>query len=127
MRVKNDFFAFESTLRNGSFVAVGDVDGDGRGDVIVGAGPGGAPRVVAFGGVQDSLIASFFAGDLNNRGGVPVAARNVDADTRAEIVAGSSAGSTPGVGVYKISSGTASQVSSFLAFESSFLGGVFVG
>ncbi len=127
MRVKNDFFAFESTLRNGTFVAVGDVDGDGRGDVIVGAGPGGAPRVVAFGGVQDSLIASFFAGDLNNRGGVPVAARNVDADTKVEIVAGSAAGSTPGVGVYKIISGAASQVSSFLAFESSFLGGVFVG
>ena len=44
-----DFFAFEQTLRNGVFVAAGDLDGDGFADLIAGGGPGGGPRVTAFG------------------------------------------------------------------------------
>ena len=37
----NDFFAFEQSLRNGVYVSVGDVNGDGYGDLVFGAGPGG--------------------------------------------------------------------------------------
>jgi hypothetical protein len=44
-RLVGDFFAFEDTLRNGVFVAVGDANGDGQADLIFGAGPGGGPRV----------------------------------------------------------------------------------
>ena len=73
------------------------------------------------------MIASFFVGDTNGRGGVPVAARNVDGDTKVEVIAGSAAGSAPGVGVYKVIGSSASQTSGFLAFEAAFTGGVFVG
>src|SRR5207237_2432808 len=72
-----DFFAFESTLRNGVFPAVGDLNGDGCGDLIFGAGPGGSPRVLALdgraaqAGVQSEL-ANFFAGDASSRLGVEV-------------------------------------------------------
>src|SRR5436309_983172 len=45
-----DRFVFEQTLRNGVFVAAGDVDGDGFADVVVGGGPGGGPRVFALSG-----------------------------------------------------------------------------
>ncbi len=45
-----DFFAFEQSLRNGAFVAAGDVDGDGQADLALGGGPGGAPRVRLLGG-----------------------------------------------------------------------------
>ncbi|MFO0851926.1 MAG: VCBS repeat-containing protein [Gemmataceae bacterium] len=87
-RLVPDFFAFENTLRNGTFVAVGDLNRDGFGDLVFGAGPGGAPRVRAasgqgilvtqIGSLDDATavgvpLANFFAGDSASRGGVRVA------------------------------------------------------
>ncbi|MBX9627941.1 MAG: VCBS repeat-containing protein [Gemmataceae bacterium] len=93
-----DFFAFEPGLRNGTFAAVGDIDGDGRGDLIAGAGPGGGPRVLVFNGRElvagrQTVLANFFAGSAAERSGVPVAATNLDDDTRADVLTGTGAGS----------------------------------
>jgi hypothetical protein len=93
-----DFFVFEDVLRNGVFVAVGDTDGDGFGDLIAGAGPGGGPRVLVLSGAgllggQRVTLANFFAGPDTVRGGVPVAARNLDGDARADLLTGTGAGS----------------------------------
>ena len=94
-RVKlfNDFFAFEQTLRNGAFIAVGDVNGDGKADIIAGGGPGGGPRVTVFNsatlissnGATLTPLANFFAGDTGNRLGVQVAVKDVDGDNKADI------------------------------------------
>jgi hypothetical protein len=58
-----DFFAFEPGLRNGAFVAAGDVTGDGRADLAFGGGPGGAPRVRLFDGAALLAAASFASPD----------------------------------------------------------------
>ena len=79
-----------------------------------------------FAGVSPALVGSFFAGDVNDRRGVPVAARNVDADVKAEIIAGAAAGGPPGVGIFEFTGG-ADQENGFMAFDAAFLGGVFVG
>ena len=89
----NDFFLFEPALRNGAFVAVGDVDGDGFADVVGGGGPGGGPRVYALSGAdllagRDRVLANFFAGNEDNRGGVRVSVKNLDGDARADVVVG---------------------------------------
>jgi hypothetical protein len=94
-----DFFVFEPSLRNGVFAASGDLNGDGRAEVIAGAGPGGGPRVLALDANQvlagnfvdaiNSPVANFFAGDVANRGGIRVVAKNLDGDRLADLVVGS--------------------------------------
>jgi hypothetical protein len=137
-KLVNDFFLFEETLRNGAFVAVGDIDGDGFADLIGGGGPGGGPGVLGLSGFDltqqggtFTTIANFFAGPDSNRGGVPVATKDIDGDHRADITAGAGEGAQSVVTTYLGSTITPSaappEYQRFLVFESSFLGGVFVG
>ena len=137
-----DFFIFggsdAQTLRNGVFLAAGDLNGDGFADLIAGGGPGGGPRVLAVDGrslVQNGsanpvTLANFFGGDPNSRGGIRVTAKDLDNDGKAEVIVGSgdNAGSLvtvyPGKGLSPTAQPQASQA--FNAFDDG-LNGVFVG
>lgn len=96
-RLTADFFAFEPAMQTGANVAVADLNGDGRGEVIAGAGNGGAPRVTAFDGRAlaagtRAVVADFFAMDPGGRGGVRVAALDLNGDARPDVVTGSGQG-----------------------------------
>jgi hypothetical protein len=110
-------------FHGGVYVAAGDVDGDGRDDVITGAGAGGGPHVKAYSGVDGSLIASFFAFHAGFTGGVRVGAGDVDRDGRLEIIAGAGPGGGPHVRAFSVGGG---EVAGFFAFDLVFTGGVFV-
>jgi len=79
------FRAFVGNFHAGVYVAAGDVDGDGRADIIVGAGEGARPIVRVFSGMTGARIGQFFARGHRDRHGVRVAAGDMDGDGRAEI------------------------------------------
>src|SRR5206468_1327213 len=66
------FFAYDPTFGGGVRVAADDLNGDGRADVITGAGPGGGPHVKVYDGSSGVQLRSFFAYDPTFLGGVYV-------------------------------------------------------
>jgi hypothetical protein len=118
------FYAYDPGFSGGVFVAAGDVTGDGRDDIITGAGPGGGPHVRVFDGATGSEVGGFYAYDPGFDGGVFVAAGDVTGDGRAEIMTGAGPGGGPHVRV--IDGLTLAPVHDFLAYHPGFAGGVAV-
>ena len=134
-KIFGDFFAFEQTLRNGIFVTAGDLNGDGFADLIAGGGPGGGPRVLAFDGKSlltntQVNLANFFGGNVDSRGGIRVAVKDLDGDAQADLVVGSGAAAgsrvTGYLGKNITASGTPPAQFDFDTIAG-FNGGVFVG
>src|SRR5205823_4533252 len=90
-----EFFAYDPTFGGGVSVAAADLTGDGKADIVTGAGPGGGPHVKAFDVNAGKELASYYAYDASFRGGVNVAAGDVDGDGLGDIVTGAGPGGGP--------------------------------
>jgi hypothetical protein len=122
----SQFYAYSPSFNGGVHVAVGDVNGDGKAEIITGAGAGGGPHVRIFdaasGQQMAGLASSFYAYNANFRGGVFVATGDIDADGRAEIITGAGAGGGSHVRVFRASNGQ--ELAGFFAYDLQFTGGV---
>jgi protocatechuate 3,4-dioxygenase beta subunit len=120
-----DFAPFEASFTGGVNITAGDFNGDGTPDIGVGAEVGGGPRAQIFDGKTGAAVVNTFAFEATFRGGVRVAAQDVNGDGRAELVA------TPGPGggarVRVIDAATLQDLDAFYAFEPNFVGGAYVG
>ncbi len=119
---------FEATFTGGVNVATGDINGDGTDDIIVGTGVGGGPRVVVIDGTNQKILADFFTYEPTFRGGVNVAAGDVNGDGFMDVITGSGNGGGPRVrvidGAELTQNNNPAVIADFFAFESSFRGGV---
>lgn len=122
--VLQDFFAFESTFTGGVYVGAADVTGDGRADIVVGAGSLGAPRVRVYDGITGAVVRDFFAYDPNFRGGVRVGAGDLDGDGFADIV--TAPGPSGGPHVRGFDGETGAMIVEFFAFDPNYRGGMYV-
>ena len=115
---------FGSQFMGGVYVAAGDVNGDGRIDIIVGAGTSSSPVVRVFDGRSNAELVSFSAYEASYQGGVYVAAGDLNGDGKADIAVGPAANFAPVVKVFNGSGGAV--LREFSAFDPGFLGGVSV-
>jgi hypothetical protein len=132
---------FESSFTGGVYVAFGDINGDGRAEVIVTPDEGGGPVVAIYdgakitaGGTGDAaqMIRFFGIDDPNFRGGARAASADINNDGYDDLVVAAGFGGGPRVAVFSGQSlvggsEPAKFVGDFFVFEQTLRNGVFIG
>lgn len=123
-RIRPSFLAFDRNFRGGLSLAVGDLDGNGTHEIMVGSGSGASPAVKIFNVDGSAPFAGFLAYSPNFRGGIRVASGDVDGNGRAEIITGTGPTGGPHVRIWNADGGLRSQ---FFPFDAHLSSGVGVG
>jgi hypothetical protein len=95
----DEFEAYASTYNKGIFVAAGDINSDGRDEIVTGTDNGGGPHVRIF-GADAKLLGTFFAYDENFRGGVRLSVGNLSSTGNASIITAAGPGGGPHLRVF---------------------------
>ena len=89
-----------------------------------GAGAGGGPAVNVYSGIDNSVLASFFAFEEDFTGGVQTAVADVNNDGISDVIVGAGAGGGPRVQVFDGATNFTTTLFDFFAFSTEFSGGV---
>ncbi len=122
-QVISSFFGMASTFTGGLFVAVGDLDRDGRAEIVLGADRGGGPQVNVC-NVNGTVLRSFYAFTPSFTGGVRVAVGDFGNPRGADILTGAGPGGGPQVTLFD--GRTLVALYSFYGLNPNFRGGVYV-
>lgn len=79
------FFAYDKNFRGGVNVAIGDINGDGVGEIITGPGYGGNPEVAVF-SARGQLLNRWLAYDSKLKSGIEITASDLDGNNIDEII-----------------------------------------
>ncbi len=81
------WFAYDKNFRGGVNVATGDVNGDGKDEIVSAPGFGGQPEIKIWNASGQQLGSSFLAFDPSNQSGVEVIVNDINRDGYLEILA----------------------------------------
>ena len=118
--LESEFFAYNANFTGGVNIAAGDIDGDGKLELITAPMAGGGPHIRIF-DYQGNLLNEFFAYDAHFTGGVNVALGDVNNDGQDEIVTAPASNYAPEIKVFDNNN---SLKSSFMAYDTSMTAGV---
>ncbi|MCC7523084.1 VCBS repeat-containing protein [Candidatus Uhrbacteria bacterium] len=82
---RGGFFAFDASERGGVYVSVGDIDGDGRDELVTGSGIGAVPRIRVYDADNRRTI-EFSLGSGASTIGVKPSLSDIDGDGKKEIL-----------------------------------------
>jgi len=119
-KLVGQFIAWRKDFTAGLRVAVGNVDNDKAGEIIVATGSGAKNEVKVF-TAQGILKTKFRPYNQNFAGGVSLATGDIDGDNIDEIITGAGPGGGPHVRIF---SGSGQLKGEFMAYEGSFRGGI---
>ncbi len=122
-KLKNEFIAYDSKFLGGVNIAAGDVDGDGKFEIVTAPGSGFQPQVKIFTSAG-KVKSQFLAYAQNFHGGVNVAIANINGSVvnhQEEIVTAPGKGGGPQIRIFNNLGKLQSQ---FFAYDQSFHGGV---
>lgn len=106
---------YEQSFRGGVNVSTADFNNDGFSDIVVGTGVGGGPRLRILSGTNLVPLRDAFVYESSFRGGVNVAAGDVNGDGTPDIATSTGAGGGPRVVV--LSGTNLAPIASFFAFD----------
>ncbi|QGJ71517.1 Hypothetical protein PBC10988_32240 [Planctomycetales bacterium 10988] len=119
-----DFYAYDAAFLGGIYVAAGDIDNDGRDDIITAPGAGGGPHIRAFSSADLSLLQDFYAYNPAFLGGVRVGSADINNDGFADIL--TVPGATGGPHVRAFSGVNLADLSNFYSGNPAGTSGLFI-
>ncbi len=118
-----EFFAETPEFKGGVHIAIGDVDQDEKGEIIVSRGSGTRSRIRYFEADGTALKTIIYPFENEYKNGVDVAFGDVDGDGQGEIVASAYRNHQAQIKIFKANGAL---VNSFIAYNANFQGGAAV-
>jgi hypothetical protein len=121
-KLKKELVVFNSGYRNGVNLEIGDVNGDGKDDLVVAPKAGLIPKVKIL-DYNGNLKKTILAYDAMFTGGVNIALGDLNNDGKKDIITGAGPGGGPHVQAFTYDG---DQLATFYAYDKAFTGGVYV-
>lgn len=121
-----EFEAYSGDFHFGVNAVSADFDGDRKSEIITAPQAGGGPQIKFFNWKGRQTRPAIFVFNEDYRGGVNLAAGDVNNDGKKELIVSKASGDQAWVKVYSFTKNKSTVLAEFLAFPESFKGGCYV-
>lgn len=115
------FLAYRNTLKSGIDIAVGDINNDGKKEIITAPGANTDPVIKVFDYKGKKVTPDILAFPKNFNRGISVATGDINSDSKDEIIVTTNSGQAPYIEIFDFQT---RKIGQFLIFDKNFRGGV---